>query len=102
MIRFISKHGIGNSTQILDAETGEDLQKIIAVKYGATIEIGQMVSAKCELMMCEIDMVANKTVFTTRHPISRDYLPVAAIEFRDGVRIEIAEDGTPSVRPSSG
>lgn len=97
MIRFVSKDGLGNTTQLLDAETGDDLSKIIAVEFGATIEIGQEVKASCRIAMLELDIVAGKTEFHTKHPVTGRYLPVAAIEFRDGVRVEIAEDGTPTV-----
>lgn len=98
MIRFINKDGNGFSTELVNAETGEDILKIISVSYGAKINLDHdLVSASCNLMMCEVDTVAGKTEFLTKHPISGEFLPVAAIEFRDGVRVVFAKDGTPSV-----
>ena len=102
MIRFVSKNGMGNSTHLIDAKTGADLKNLLTVEYGATIEIGELVTATCRLAMIELDMVAGKTEFLTKHPISGHYLPVAAIEFRDDVRVEISQDGTPSVSRSWG
>ena len=97
MIRFVCKDGIGYGTQMFNAETGEDISKILAVSYGAQITIGELVEAKAQLAMVGIDITAHRTVWETKHPLSNEYLPLAAIEFRDGVRVEFAEDGTPSV-----
>jgi hypothetical protein len=44
-------------------------------------------------------VTAAKTVFETLNPVTKKYEPVCAIEFCDGSRVEIAEDGTPSVAP---
>lgn len=101
MIRFVCKDGLGSSTTLLDAETGADISKILFVRYGVKIEIGEMVKAECELEMIEADIVAGITTFLMKHPISRQHKPVAAIEFRDGIRIVFAEDGTPSVAEHS-
>lgn len=101
MIRFICKGGIGRETEILDAETGADISKIVAIEYGAKIEIGEMVTAECRLSMIEAEIVAGVTTFITKHPVDQQYRPVAAIEFRDGVRVVFAEDGTPSIERQS-
>jgi hypothetical protein len=101
MIRFISKGGLGSHTQLVDAESGADLSKVLAVEYGATIELGNIVKATCRIAVCEVDLLAGKTEFLTKHPVSGEYLAVAAIEFRDGTRVEMAEDGTPSVKVPS-
>jgi hypothetical protein len=98
MIRFVSQGGSGFGTKLLDAETGEDLTSIVPILYGAQITLGDVVTANVTLAMIEADVVANKTSFLTMHPISKDLQPVAAIEFRDGWRVEISEDGTPRVR----
>lgn len=98
MIRFVSEGGVGFGTKLLDAETGEDLRNTVQIQYGAQITIGELVTANCTLSMIEADVVANKTSFLTMHPVSKDLQPVAAIEFRDGWRVEFSEDGTPRVR----
>lgn len=98
MIRFQNDSGNAIQTKILNAETGEDISKIIPVEYGARIIIDRdMVVAECRIAMMHIDMVAGKTIFETLNPVTKKYEPVRAIEFCDGSRVEIAEDGTPSV-----
>jgi len=98
MIKFTNLNGSGPHTKLINAETGEDIGKILAVSYGAMITIGrERVTACCELSMMQLELVAGKTEFRTLNPISQRYEPVRAIEFRDGTRVEIAEDGTPSV-----
>jgi hypothetical protein len=98
MILFKNDTGISHDTKILNAETGESLSKILAVEYGVKIEIGKdTVSADARIAMMCIDIAPEKVKFLTMHPVSGKYEAVAAIEFRDGARVEIAEDGTPSV-----
>jgi len=100
MIRFKNDSGNSSLTEILNAETGEDVSKIIPVEYGARIIIDRdAVVAECRIAMIHIDIVASKTVFETFNPVTKKYEPVRAIEFRDGSRVEIAEDGTPSIAP---
>lgn len=98
MIRFESRGGIGRGTRLVDTATGEDLQQVIAVEYGVQITLGETVTAACKLSMVEADIEAGKTEFLTKHPVSKDFKPIAAIEFRDGWRTEFTEDGTPRVR----
>jgi len=97
MIRFRSEDGTGVLATITDAETGADIQKMLGIEYGATITLGHVVTAECKLSMVEVDVVAQQTTFATKHPVSGRFEPVRAIEFRDGTRVEIAEDGTPSI-----
>ncbi|MBX3536437.1 MAG: hypothetical protein KF735_02265 [Chelatococcus sp.] len=97
MIRFVCENGVGHTTKILNAETGEDLYNVLAINYGVTITIGHMVTAQAEISMLGADVTAEKTEFFTKHPLTGKYLPLAALEFRDGTRVEFAEDGTPRV-----
>lgn len=99
MIRFKNDSGNGILTEILNAETGEDITKILPVEYGVQITIGQVVTAQCRVVMVNMDVVAGQTIFETLNPVTKKYEPVRAIEFGDGSRVEIAEDGTPSVVP---
>jgi hypothetical protein len=97
MIRFVTKRGIGRGPQILNAETGEDLSGIVRVAFGATITIGETVTAKCELAMVDIDVTAAHTELLAAHPISKKLEPIASIAFRDGWCIQFLPDGTPRV-----
>jgi hypothetical protein len=98
MIRFVNETGVSNATQMFDAETGADISKLLAVEYGAQITIERdMVKATCRLAMVSLSVVADKVEFETKNPVSDRYERVRAIEFYDGTRVEIAEDGTPSV-----
>ncbi|MGR4927373.1 hypothetical protein ACIPUD_11255 [Bradyrhizobium sp. CAR08] len=98
MIKFTNETGSPARTKITNAATGEDLSKILPIKYGARIEIGQKeIVATCEIAMMQIDLVAGRTEFHALNPIAQRYQPVRAIEFRDGTRVEIEEDGTPAV-----
>ncbi len=98
MIRFLSKDGTMHGIGIENAETGEDLTKLLALEYGAEIKLDKFVTARCGLLMIQANLVAAKTEFVTKHPISGDYLPLASMTFRDGTTVEFAEDGTPSVK----
>lgn len=97
MLRFENATGIGRDTKVTDANTGNDVQKVLAIEYGATFEIADIVKCRATIAMVALDITPDKTVFETKHPITGEYCPVAAIEFRDGTRVEIAEDGTPTV-----
>lgn len=98
MIKFTNLNGISSHTKITNAETGENLGKVLAISYGAKIEIGrEIVTAECELSMMRFELVAGKTEFRTLNPASQRHEAVRAIEFRDGTPVKIAEDGTPSV-----
>jgi hypothetical protein len=98
MIRIVSEGGVGRGTKFIDTETGENIGKVLDVEFGATLTVGEVVTAQCRLAMVEVDVTAAKTDFLTMHPISKDYQPVAAIVFRDGWRIDFMEDGTPRAR----
>ncbi|MGX9145942.1 hypothetical protein [Mesorhizobium sp. 128a] len=98
MLRFGNTTGFGNDTKITDAETGDDITQILAIESASfKIEARQPVECRVKLAFIAIDLVPGKTVFETKHPVTGEYLPVAAIEFSDGTRVEIAEDGTPTV-----
>ncbi|TPL40697.1 hypothetical protein [Mesorhizobium sp. B2-4-6] len=97
MLRFENTSGIGRETGVVDTTTGEDIGKVLAISMGAQIVIGEFVTCHATLSMIEIDLAVDKTEFHTKNPVTGGYEPVAAIEFRDGTRVEIAEDGTPSV-----
>jgi hypothetical protein len=100
MIRFKNDSGNGFLTEILNAETGEDVTKILAIENGVQLTIDQgPVRAQCRIFMAAIDLTAAKTIFEALNPVTKKYEPVRAIEFCDGSRVEIAEDGTPSVVP---
>lgn len=99
MLRFVCKpDGHGSFEQeILNDATGENITRFLSVAYGATITMGQIPEAKLELITVACDVTAPKAGWLTMHPISREYVPLAAIEFLDGTRVEFAADGTPSV-----
>lgn len=100
MIRIVSEGGTAYRTKFID-ENGDDLSSVLGVEYGATITLGTVVTAQCRLAMIEADVTVDRTDFLTKHPISKDYQPVAAIVFRDGCRIDFMEDGAPRVsRPT--
>ncbi|MFK4725382.1 hypothetical protein ABIE89_006482 [Bradyrhizobium niftali] len=98
MIKFSNPDGLPSHTTVSNAETGESLSKVLPIKYGAKIEIGRNeIVATCEIAMMQLDLAVGRAEFRTINPISQRYESVRAIEFRDGTRVEIAEDGTPSV-----
>lgn len=98
MLRIVSEEGTGAGTRFIDTETGKDVSDMVPVAFGATVTIGELVTAQCELLMPRLDVVAAKTEFVTHHPVTKSLAPVAAIEFRDGWRIDFMEDGTPRLR----
>jgi hypothetical protein len=97
MLRIVSEGGLGHGTKFIDTETGEDISKVVPISYGATVTIGEIVTARCELALVELDLAVGKTEFLASHPISKDLQPIASIQFKDGWRIEFLEDGAPRV-----
>lgn len=98
MITFKNDTGISHDTKIIDTETGDDLSKKIAVEYGVQITIDKdMVKAACRIAMVSLEMAAGKVEFQTLNPVTGKHDVVRAIEFRDGSRVDISEDGVPSV-----
>ncbi len=98
MLRIVSEDGVGRGTRFIDTETGEDVSKMVPISFGATVTIGEVVTAKCELAITPIDIAVGQTDFLAAHPITKKLEPVASIEFRDGWRIVFLEDGTPRVQ----
>jgi hypothetical protein len=98
VITFKNDTGLSRDTKIIDAETGDDLSRKLAVEYGVQITIDEdMVKAACRIAMVSLEMAAGKVEFETLNPVTGKYDVVRAIEFRDGSRVEISEDGVPSV-----
>ena len=98
MLRIETKGGSAAGTKFTDTKTGEDVTHMLPVAFGATVTLGEMVTAQCELMILETSVDVAKTSFVTVHPITKHLVPLAAIEFRDGWRVEFMEDGTPRMR----
>jgi len=98
MLRIVSEEGTGAGTRFIDTETGKDVFDMLPIAFGATVTIGEMVTAQCTLLMPNLDIAAAKTDFVMAHPVTKSLAPVAAIEFRDGWRIEFMEDGMPRLR----
>jgi len=100
MLRFISEDGSFLGVRVENAETGEDLTKSLSIMHGAQITMDLPdVTARVELCVVQADAVAGRTDWLTKHPIDGAFKPLAAIEFRDGTRVEFAEDGTPRIAP---
>lgn len=97
MLRIQNATGLGHDTKIISTDTGDDLIKLLAIRHGAIVEIGKTVEFRAAIDMVQIDVAPDRVVFETKNPATGNYQPVAAIEFRDGSRVEIADDGTPSV-----
>jgi hypothetical protein len=99
MIRFENKTGNPTDTKVTNAETGEDLSKIVPIKYGARITVGKDgVTAECEIAIVSFEISARKTVFKALNPVTGQYGDVRALEFSDGARVEISEAGVPEVK----
>lgn len=101
MLRFISENGTGLGLRIENAETGEDISKQLCVNYGAQITLDELVRAKVELALVELNVVAGQTTWVTKHPLTGALTPIRSIAFADGTRVDFADDGTPSVSPPS-
>lgn len=98
MLRFENATGFGNDTKVTNAESGDDITRALAIEsVSFKIEAREPVECRAKLAFIAIDVAPGKTVFETKHPITGEHLPIAAIEFRDGTRVEIAEDDTPAV-----
>lgn len=98
MLRIETKGGSAVGTKFTDTETGEDVTHMLPVAFGATVTLGEIVTAECQLMVLETSVDVSKISIVTVHPVTKQIAPLAAIEFRDGWRIEFSEDGTPRMR----
>lgn len=101
MIRFISEDGTGITMKVLNAKTGEDISKTLAISYGGQIVMDQLIKASVEICMMSFDITAHETVWHTKHPVTGEYGPLAALVFRDGTKVEFDERGVPKVTPAS-
>lgn len=101
MIRFVNETGIGRTTEILNADTGENLTRSLSIGYGGTITIGKRITAELPLAAMVINVTASKTAWKTKNPISGCHEELAALEFRDGTRVEFAADGTPRAKAAA-
>lgn len=100
MIKFQNETGISRDTKIVNSETGEDLTRMLGIEYGAQITIEKdLIRASCRIIMVKHEASAAHTEWLTLNPVSGKYDAVRAIEFRDGSRVEISEDGIPSIIP---
>lgn len=97
-IKVVSEGGAGYNTRFLNAETGEDIGKIIAVGYGAKIVIDHLVKMEAEIAMLHgIEVDVGETRWMTKHPVTGDYQQLASMTFRDGTEVRFKGDGTPYV-----
>ncbi|SDF83289.1 hypothetical protein [Thalassobaculum litoreum] len=96
-IKIISEEGRGYSTRIIDTESGQDLTKLVSVALGATISIDQIVTLRASLMAIECEVTADVVEWRTKNPATGEFEPLAAIEFRDGRRVEFNLNGSISV-----
>lgn len=101
MIRFTGTDGIGHKTKITD-ENGRDIGKMLGVKLGATITIGELVSAKADLVAVEMGIEADTVDYRLKHPVSGEFEPVSSIAFRDGAVVSFEEPGSVAVRDADG
>jgi hypothetical protein len=102
MLRIVSEDGIGHGVKILDSKTGQNLAEVLAVGYGGTITIGQEITAQLPLAILHVDTKLTSAEWVTKHPISEKLAPLAAMEFRDGTRVEFPQSGLPVVSNTNG
>lgn len=100
MIKVICEDGSGIRTKIVDAETGEDLGKLLGLKIGAQLILNEMVVLRGEMVMPRFEVAVGRADIMAKHP-DGTLAPVRRIEFRDGTSIVFAEDGTPSFTSTS-
>lgn len=101
-IQVKGEGGSGLNTRFIHKESGQDLTKLLSIAYDAKLTIGHEVTLQAELLVAEPDIEARHAEWQTKHPVTGKFAPLAAFEFRDGTRVEFAEDGTPSVKPTQG
>src|SRR5690606_12898371 len=86
-----------HETKIVDAESGTDLTGKLAVNYGAAITLGDVITARLEVVLARLDLVPNRVEWQTRNPATGRLDPVSSITFRDGSRVDLGEDGSVKV-----
>lgn len=92
-IRITNEAGVGHETRILNAETGEDICRVVPVNYSARLVFDQIVTLECEVGMVKVDVVPG---------VVRWHVPmidgdVAEIRMKDGRVIHFGDDGVPDV-----
>ena len=100
--RFVHDGGFPASPQLLDLQSGEDVIKKFSIEnLTYYIDAGSIPTVTVNLFAWETDVQTN-VVWQTKNPMTNDYEPLAAMEFRDGTRVEFDEDGLPSYKGSKG
>lgn len=100
-IRIVCEDGIGVTTKVLNAETGEDitaLMHITDVRWG--VSAARLATADLQLDLVELDaqLPGDRVQWLTRNPATGCLDPVDSITFRDGTTVHL-ESGWPVVEP---
>lgn len=102
--RFTHDGSVPSKPQLLDLETGNDVAPKFSIESMTyNVNARDIPTVTLNLFAFETDVKAN-AVWQTRNPMTGEYEPLAAMEFRDGSRVVFDEDGMPSyerVKPSN-
>lgn len=100
MLKITAAGGHSNYVKITDAATGEDVGKALALKaMDISIHGGKVIEATAQILILEPDLECEKFDWSTKHPVSGTFAPLAALDFRDGTRVTFREDGAPIIQP---
>ena len=98
--RFIHNGDVPSTTppQLIDIESGEDVMNKFAIEsLTYEIQANDIPIVTARLYAFETDVQANVR-WQMFNPIAGEYEEMAALEFRDGGRVEFDENGRPGYR----
>lgn len=99
MLKIIVAGLSGQDARVLNSETGEDIGRIVPIRdISLSVKAGGLAQAQIFIDHLEAQQVLEDHVeWLIWHPLTGNVAPVAAIEFRDGARIEFPQDAPPRV-----
>ena len=100
-IRIVCDDGIGATTRVLNAETGEDITGMLVITdVSWSVSAARLATADIQLELVELDaqLPGDRVQWLTRNPATGQLDPVDSITFRDGTTVHL-ESGWPVVEP---
>ncbi|PWC48111.1 hypothetical protein TSA6c_16870 [Azospirillum sp. TSA6c] len=100
MFNITATGGDSRTLVITDTETGAVVRDPMLQKLTVQFQSDGQIVATGHIAVFAPDLEADRMDWVTLHPITRRSEALAALEFRDGARIEFAANGAAEVKPA--
>lgn len=102
MYRITATDGQSSDTLVItDLSTGTVVKNPALTDVDVRFRTGHPIIANGTVEVIRPDLEVMSFDWLTRHPITDQLAPLAAMEFRDGARIEFQDNGAPVVKPAA-